>query len=99
MTEQVNGMNIKCYDNGGTSQDRYTVCFVDVAWNTYPVMDEPWGMVLALAMDENPSAPWGFGQHTGAVAGRHLGRRIRFAALPNACQVMVVNEIAYSQES
>lgn len=87
-TETVNGTRIKCYDDGGKHFDRYSVLFVDQPCG-YPVMDEPWNSVECLAMSEHPSAPNGFCQHTTAVAGRHLGKRIRFADLPEDCQAAV----------
>jgi len=74
--------NIRCYDNDGKTADRYTVIFLDHPEN------QP-GCFSALGMDARPFHPQGFGQHTSAMPGRHLGRRIAFAKLPPDCQRLV----------
>lgn len=77
-------MDIRCYDNGGVTIDRYTVVFMDS-----PEHDR---LFTALAMDESPFHPQGFGQHTEARPGRHLGKRIKFTDLPADCQRLVDQE-------
>lgn len=74
--------NIKCYDNGGTTIDRYTVVYLD-----YPER-EP-GTFMAVGMNSEPFHPQGFGQHCSAVPGRHLGKLISFEELPADCQKLV----------
>ena len=81
-TERIKNQSIRCYDNGGKTADRYTVVFLDQperAVNTF----------VALGMNSTPFHPQGFGQHTAAMPGRHLGKRIAFASLPEDCQKLV----------
>lgn len=77
--------NIKCYDNGGKTLDRYTVVY----------MDEPAGTVIfaARAMSSKPFHPRGFGQFVGATPGRHLGKKIKFEELPPDCQKLVMQDL------
>ena len=70
--------NLRIYDNGGKSFDRYTVVFLN--------RPEYGGMFECLAMSENPFHPQGFGMHAMAMLGGHLGKRIRFDQLPADCQ-------------
>lgn len=75
-------MNLRCYDNGGKTADRYTVIFMDSPErqpNTF----------TCLGMSEHPCHPQGFGQHSMATPGRHLGRRIVFENLPLDCRRLV----------
>jgi hypothetical protein len=82
---------IKVFDNGGKTFDRYTVVFpLETYTNTpyYPY----------IAMSGDPTHPLGFGQH-GEIrypAGRlsHLGKRIKFSELPEACQRVVLRDLA-----
>lgn len=77
--------NIRCYDNGGKTFDRYTVVY----------MDEPErerGVYAAIGASEYPFHPQGFGQHCSAAPGRHLGRRVPFESLPPDVQRMVVQD-------
>ena len=69
---------VRVYDNGGESFDRYTVLRLD--W------PETVGCVMAIGMSEHPTHPQGFGQHTSAMDGSHLGKRIAFRDLPTSCQ-------------
>lgn len=78
--------NIRIYDNGGKTIDRYTVVF----------MDEPEHQpdtFACLAMNERPFHPQGFGQHSTAMPGRHLGKRIAFEQLPEDCQKLVRRDL------
>lgn len=75
--------NLRCYDNGGETMDRYTVVYMDFperSANTY----------MALGMSENPFH--GIGQHTSAMPGKHLGKRICFQDLPGECQRAVLQD-------
>ena len=70
--------NLRIYDNGGESFDRYTVVFLD--------RPEYGDLLECLAMSENPFHPQGFCQHSSAMLGSHLGKCIRFDQLPADCQ-------------
>ena len=79
-------MNIKCYDNGGETVDRYTVVYLD-----YPEK-EP-ATFSAVGMSGQPFHPQGFGQHCAAMPGKHLGKRIKFSDLPKDCQTLVKSDL------
>ncbi len=76
-------MNIRIYDNGGKTFDRFTVIFMDEK--------ESQGLYGARGMSEDPFH--GFGQYCSAMPGRHLGKRIRFEDLPKPCQQVVMNDL------
>jgi hypothetical protein len=78
-------MNIRCYDNGGKTFDRYTVIYMDER--------ERDGTYGARGMSANPFHPQGFGQYCSAMLGRHLGKRIAFDALPSDCQRLVMMDM------
>ena len=83
--ETFNGHQIACYDNGGKTIDRYTVVYLDEperAVNTF----------AAVGMNAEPFHPQGFGQHTTAMLGRHLGRRVALSTLPADCQKLVARD-------
>lgn len=85
---------IRCYDNGGESLDRYTVVFTNIgrANKSYR------GRSLYLAMNAAPFHPQGIGQHGEHVGPidrpgyRHLGKKIRFADLPEDCKSLVIGD-------
>lgn len=64
----------RLYDNGGKTADRYTLVHMD--------QPEGRGLFACFGFDENPFHPQGFGQHSTAMPGRHLGRRINPDDLP-----------------
>jgi hypothetical protein len=66
--------SIRIYDNGGKTADRYTA--IDMA------RTESRGCYAAIGFNDCPFHPQGFGQHTSAMPGAHLGRRIDLDALP-----------------
>jgi len=75
-------MNIRCYDNGGKTADRYTVIYMnepEKAPNTF----------AARGMSAHPCDPQGIGMMCTAMPGRHLGKRIEFEELPKDCQWLV----------
>ena len=83
--ERCKNQTIRCYDNGGTTIDRYTVVYLDQperAANTF----------AAVAMSGEPFHPQGFGQHTTAQPGQHLGKRVTLASLPADCQKLVLQD-------
>jgi hypothetical protein len=79
-------MNIKCYDNGGKTFDRYTA--------VYLAFPEGRGLYAARGMSENPFHPQGFGQFSAAQPGRHLGKPIKFHELPENCKKLVIQDLA-----
>lgn len=78
-------LKIKCYDNGGKTFDRYTVIYL-----SQPTTN---GRYAAVGMSKNPFHPQGFGQHTEAIPGSHLGKVIPFESLPQDCQAVVKNDL------
>jgi hypothetical protein len=86
----VDGCKIAVHDNGGRTCDRYTVIFFDCPCGD--VRDKP--VYECLAMDEQPCHPQGFGQHSSAMPGTHLGKRIEFGSLPVACRHLVEQDLA-----
>lgn len=71
------GTVLRCYDNGGRSFDRYTI--IPPRWaKDYK---ETWEW-QAIDASENPFYPQGVGQHTIAMPGPHLGKRVRWDDLP-----------------
>lgn len=79
-------MNIRIYDNGGKTFDRYTVVYMD-----YP--ERQHNTFAAVGMNSEPFHPQGFGQHCTAMPGRHLGKRISFEELPKDCQKLVLQDL------
>lgn len=82
--------NLRIYDNGGKTFDRYTVVFMN--------QEEYKGMYSALGMSREPFHPQGFGQHCSAMPGRHLGKRIKFNQLPEDCKRCVLQSLGGSNE-
>lgn len=83
--ENINGHPIRCYDIGESANDRYTVVYMD--------SPEPRGMFQCLGMNAHPFHPQGFGQHSAATIGHHLGKRVAFADLPQDCQRAVLQDL------
>lgn len=84
--ETINNSKIACYDNGGKTADRFTVVYVgqpERAANTF----------ACVGMDSDPFHPQGIGQHSSAMLGAHLGRRIPFAQLPEDCRKLVTQDL------
>lgn len=81
-------MNIRCYDNGGESVDRYTVLDLNDIWSTTP--DGP--IYGAWACSDNPFHPLGFGQHTSSMDGLHLGKKVDFDQLPEDVKQFVLQD-------
>lgn len=73
--------SIRIYDNGGKTADRYTAIDMEQPHrNVFGPAREV--LYSAIGFDEDPFHPQGFGQHTSAMAGRHLGRRVKLEDLP-----------------
>lgn len=72
------GSTLRIYDNGGKTFDRFTVMPPRQA-KGYRVQGGLWECIGASS---NPFDPQGFGQHTTAAPGAHLGKRIHWDALP-----------------
>ena len=92
-TIMIEGKRKVCrvYDAGPDGAfDRYTVAF-----KGYRV--EVYGMVYPyLASSDNPFHPQGFGQHGESrdfLTGKHLGKRVRFEALPVDVQKFILQSI------
>lgn len=71
------GTVLRIYDNGGKTADRYTI--IPPRWAKAHKDGALWEAIGASAQ---PFHPQGIGQHTSAMPGKHLGRRIRWDALP-----------------
>lgn len=81
---------IRAYDDGGKTLDRYTVVYLETAFIQPTTGRKVYEFV---GMSEDPFHPQGFGQHGECETGRHLGKRIRFADLPPACQRLVLSDL------
>ena len=92
---------VRCYDNGGPATekgtiDRYTVVY------TGRYRHKTGGSQWYVGMSGKPFHPQGFGQrgeypgHMGPALDRptygHLGKKIRFADLPEDCQKLVISD-------
>jgi hypothetical protein len=98
---------VRCYDNGGETVDRYTVCFTGKA-GTVRTPGDRRAFAQYRAMSTHPFCPQGFGmwgetpnRHADVndwgfapAMGRkcHLGRRIPFASLPPDCRKLVLQD-------
>jgi hypothetical protein len=80
---------IGVYDNGGKTLDRYTVVYDYVEQVKYGKK-----LYACLGMSERPFHPLGFGQHSSAMRGRHLGKKINLTDLPEDCQKAVAQDLA-----
>jgi len=78
--------SIRVYDNGGATADRYTVIYMDQP-------ERQAGTFACLGMSAAPFHPQGFGQHSSAMPGSHLGKRIKFEDLPVDCQNAVFRDL------
>lgn len=80
---------VRIYDNGGKTCDRYTAVFVK------KINDE----FVYLGMSEHPCHPQGIGQHgfnhslVDRPTSEHLGKLIKFEALPIDCQKLVLEDL------
>ena len=85
----MSDLNIKCYDNGGRTFDRYTIVYLD-----YPERsDYTRNTFQAVGCSEHPFHPQGFGQHTCCEAGLHLGEEVEFDTLPEDVKKLVHSDL------
>jgi len=78
--------NVKIYDNGGETFDRFTALYMDLP-------RERDGTIQGRAMSSYPFHPQGFGQWISAQQGRHLGKLIKFEQLPDDCQKLIIQDL------
>jgi len=90
--------HVRCYDNGGETTDRYTVCYTGRYRGT--------GWFQHVCMSADPFHPQGVGLHgehpsqidapkgwPPAIGRRnHLGKRIAFTELPEDCRKLVLQD-------
>ena len=73
------------WDNGGATQDRYTVALKNNSGSCYHD---------CLCLDDTPTHPLGFSQFSTCQAGKHLGKRIRWTQLPDDLQTHIIGRLA-----
>ncbi len=98
--ETVNGLPIRCYDNGGETPDRYTVVFMnrgDYGFTRQYIRETGRDFYPCLGMSGAPFHPQGIGQHSDCKLGRHLGKRVQFASLPTDCRNAVIRDLSEVQ--
>ena len=90
--------NIKVYDNGGKTMDRYTVVYLN---DKQGIVSNNGGSMLfgCVGMNETPLAPNGFCQHSTCLDGKHLGKKIAFKNLPVDCQEIVLIDLKSFKET
>ncbi|WP_432263368.1 hypothetical protein [Cupriavidus sp. TMH.W2] len=81
--EEVIAKQVRLYDNGGKTLDRYTA--------VYMFDEERNGAFGARGMNAMPFH--GIGLYCSAAPGRHLGRRIAFGKMPEDCQRLVRQDV------
>lgn len=79
---------VKCYDNGGKTCDRYTAVYLDQPERQHK-------MFTCVGMSEHPFHPQGFGQHSSAMIGSHLGKRVDSTTLPIDCQKLIKQDLTF----
>lgn len=82
----LHGQTIACYDNGGETADRYTVVYLSQP-------ERQPGTFACVGLNAAPFHPQGFGQHSTAMPGPHLGAPIAFAELPEDYQRLVHQDL------
>jgi hypothetical protein len=79
----------RVYDNGGTSIDRYTVCLEVSRWEGHTAL------YTCLGCSEGGRA---FSQFSEAQEGRHLGKRVKLAALDPATRAHIESRLSLEAE-
>ena len=74
--------SVRIYDNGGKTFDRFTAVYLDQP-------ERQPRTFACVGMSERPFHPQGFGQHSTAMLGRHLGKIITRDSLPQDCRLIL----------
>jgi hypothetical protein len=89
---------VAIYDSGPNKfADRYTVVYGAPLWNVDYVLAnvechrDP-RLVPARGMSDNPFHPQGVGLFCEVIRGPHLGRKIKWADLPERCKQCVIQD-------
>jgi hypothetical protein len=90
-------MNVRCYDNGGITADRYTIVFLTPCW-VEPENGQEWYVVLAC--EPNPFNENGIGAYHNEYprlidepSSGHLGFPIQFDELPPKVRKLVEGDL------
>lgn len=78
------GCDLRIYDNGGKTLDRYTA--IPPRWASQYRERSNRLLFDAIGSSERPFHPQGFGMHVTAMPGPHLGKRIHWDDLPEDVQ-------------
>ena len=84
-------MNIKCYDNGGESLDRYTIVYL-----SRPAFGEKAYEIRSMC--DAPKHPCGVSLYAVGDDGEHLGKLINFEDLPSDCQMIVKRDLKNGED-
>lgn len=82
---------VAVYDNGGVSADRYTVYY------SRRFSPENNGFHGGRGMNAYPTHPQGIGMYITGQLGKHNGKRIKFAELPEECKNLVNHDLTDTQ--
>lgn len=74
---------MRIYDNGGATLDRYTFLPPRDAWREHRDARGLWNAVASCKTGR------AFFQHTSAMPGRHLGKRVAWDSLPESVRACV----------
>jgi hypothetical protein len=97
--------HIRIYDNGGETFDRYTVVYMDeveraghverTKGDSMTPAKDAWidTTYTSLGMSDLPFHPQGICQHSAAMPGSHLGKRIKWEDLPLDCRKAVIQDL------
>lgn len=79
----MKSFTLKIYDDGGKTADRYTAVFCEPGRTQHD----------CLGMSADPFHPQGVGQHSTAVCGKHLGKRVSFSDVPPAVRECIMQDV------
>ena len=84
----MNTKQLRCWDNGGETFDRYTILPPrgTAGRDLWRKGKKVATVFEGVGASQNPFHPQGFGQLVEAAPGEHLGKRIKFEALPGDVQ-------------
>jgi len=86
----MNTATLQIYDNEGKTFDRYTVVDVRDAIEVTERFGGTKQYYQCLGLSSNPSDPQGYSMWGGCILGKHLGKRIEFAELPENIQQHII---------